>query len=253
VTYLTVANASTGLSCYNVRSFVYDWDGDGDLDILAMISRGIWLMRRSGDRDKPYAAPEALFADGKPLRGSLGSLCVADWDGDGRDDLIVGDSRACIQWYRNTAPRGEPKLAAGLTLFQSDKINSVQYSQMEPYPTPLGPSGPVRVCVADVTGDGRADLIVGDWVNATATNPAPTDAQALALKTARHRMIVARDALNELTSADPPTTAEARAQHERQLELRRAECSAIEREIQKLAPERYERHGSVWLFQRLSK
>ncbi|MEX2187262.1 MAG: VCBS repeat-containing protein [Pirellulales bacterium] len=253
VTYLTVTKSSPRLTCYNVRAFVYDWDGDGNPDVLATYigGRGIWLVRHSGDRGKnSYSAPEALEVDGDALRGGK-SICMADWDGDGRDDLIVGNDG--VQWYRNMSPRGEPKLAAGVTLIPPGKFSSVRYSQSEQYPPPQAPSGPLRVCVADVTGDGRMDLIVGDVAGATAVGPTPTKEQTLALEAAWRRMTVARDAYYKLKSADPPTTAEARVLYDGNLELRRAECSAIDREIEQLKPERYERHGSVWLFRRLAK
>jgi FG-GAP-like repeat len=254
VTYLTVAASSSGLSCYNVRAFVYDWDGDGAKDILAATSGGIWVVSRSGGRDtNQYAEPKPLSVDGKPLRASLSSLCMADWDGDGRDDMIVGASRGSVQWYRNTSPHGEPKLAAGLTLVPPGNSSSVRYSQSDPYPPPQGPSSSARVCVADVTGDGRVDLIVGDWANAVAIGPDPTPEQKLALEAAQRRMIIARDALNKLKSTDRPVAAEAGALHDSKLEARLVECRSINREIQQLLHERHERHGSVWLFQRLAK
>lgn len=240
-------------TCYNVRTLVYDWDGDGALDILASISGGVWVLRHAGNRGaNHYAAPEPVVVDGGSLRVALGSLCMADWDGDGRDDLIVGDALGGVRWYRNTARRGEPQLAGGLTLVPPGKPDALEYSQNERFSRPKEISRSARVCVADVTGDGRMDLIVGDWVNATAIGPNPTNDQARALKVAQSQLGVARAALEKLTGMSPPG-GEFRAGYDDELERRRQECRSLAHTIQQLQHHRYERHGSVWLFERLAQ
>jgi hypothetical protein len=73
-----------------------DWDGDGLLDLVFVgnvgdreaRSKGVFWMRNVGTRSKPaLAAPQLLVAD-KDHRYTLG-VCVADWNGDGRLDLIT--------------------------------------------------------------------------------------------------------------------------------------------------------------------
>ena len=73
---------------------VVDWDGDGRPDVVGgenegREGNGVYLLRRVGNaKESRVAAPVRLvFApDGATVTG----LDVADWDGDGVTDLIVG-------------------------------------------------------------------------------------------------------------------------------------------------------------------
>jgi hypothetical protein len=110
----------------------FDWDGDGDTDILCGNTAGYiaFFENLSGPRvEKPkWAAPKLLEAGGKVIRpmagynGSIQGPCeakwgyttqtVADWDGDGLPDLVVNSILGKVEWYRNTGTRKSPKLAA---------------------------------------------------------------------------------------------------------------------------------------------
>jgi hypothetical protein len=74
---------------------VADWDGDGLPDVLVGTSmegpqgKGIYVLRGVQDAEEfHFAAPELLIA--APDGASVTGLDVADWDGDGVLDLIVG-------------------------------------------------------------------------------------------------------------------------------------------------------------------
>jgi hypothetical protein len=110
----------------------FDWDGDGDIDIISGNTAGYigFIENLSGPGvEKPkWAAPKYLEADGQRIRimaGPNGSiqgpaeakwgyttLSVADWDGDGLPDLIVNSIHGKVVWYRNIGTRTAPKLAA---------------------------------------------------------------------------------------------------------------------------------------------
>ncbi len=110
----------------------FDWDGDGDTDILCGNTAGYiaFFENLSGPGvEKPkWAAPKLLAAGGQVIRlmaGANGSiqgpaeakwgyttLSVADWDGDGLPDLIVNSILGQVVWYRNIGTRKSPKLAA---------------------------------------------------------------------------------------------------------------------------------------------
>lgn len=110
----------------------FDWDGDGDIDIISGNTAGhialIENLSRAGVEKPRWAAPRLLEADGKVIRiqaglsGSIQGPCeakwgyttltVADWDSDGLPDLIANSIWGKVHWYRNIGTRTAPKLAA---------------------------------------------------------------------------------------------------------------------------------------------
>jgi len=111
--------------------FGFDWDGDGDQDLLSGNTAGYvgFFENLSGPgvaRPK-FAAPALLEVAGKPLRimaGENGSIqgpaeakwgyttfTVADWDGDGLPDLVLNSILGEVVWYRNIGTRREPQLS----------------------------------------------------------------------------------------------------------------------------------------------
>lgn len=97
-----------------------DWDGDGNPDIIAGNSAGniCFIKNITGNGDPEWAEPMLLQVDGKDIHiiaGKNGSiqgpaeekwgyttLSVADWDGDGKSDIIVNSIWGEIIWYKNT-------------------------------------------------------------------------------------------------------------------------------------------------------
>ena len=64
----------------------------------------------------PFGPPVRIEAAGKPIDTEVGHAApfVGDFDGDGVDDLLVGQFGSGILWiYRNEGTNGRPKLAAG--------------------------------------------------------------------------------------------------------------------------------------------
>ncbi len=108
----------------------FDWDGDGDEDLICGNTAGEigWIENLDGGNPPKWAAPKLLEADGEVIRimaGENGSIQgpaeakwgyttidVADWDHDGLHDIIVNSIWGKVVWYRNNGTRTEPKLAA---------------------------------------------------------------------------------------------------------------------------------------------
>ena len=69
-----------------------DWDRDGLPDLILGLRggerrRGVYWCRNVGTKREPKFGPsQLLVAD---HRGEITGLCVADWNGDGRPDLIA--------------------------------------------------------------------------------------------------------------------------------------------------------------------
>ena len=108
----------------------FDWDGDGDEDIVAGNSAGEigFLENLDGGNPPKWAAPKLLKADGKPIRIKAGpngsiqgpaerqwgytTIDVGDWDHDGLPDIMANSIWGKVVWYRNIGTRKAPKLAA---------------------------------------------------------------------------------------------------------------------------------------------
>src|SRR2546423_6493929 len=104
---------------YGASVFACDWDGDGKLDLLVGVvaadKGNVFLIRNTGTRTKyEYGAPEKLEAGGKDIVAAAGDAApvAADWDGDGKLDLVLGAGDGSVVWFRNVGTRSEPKLAA---------------------------------------------------------------------------------------------------------------------------------------------
>lgn len=114
-----------------VTPFGFDWDGDGDTDLVCGNTAGhiavIENLSGPGVEHPKFAAPKLLEIDGKAIRimaGPNGSiqgpaeakwgyttLTVADWDGDNLPDLVVNSILGRVVWYKNVGTRQAPKLA----------------------------------------------------------------------------------------------------------------------------------------------
>ncbi|MGB2820763.1 MAG: VCBS repeat-containing protein, partial [Phycisphaerae bacterium] len=97
-----------------------DYNNDGKRDLIAGDTQGnVWVFLNIGTKAEPKLAEgKKVEADGKPiargsspLAGSYSKLHMADWDGDGLMDILVGHSSTIIL-YRNTGTRSAPRFQA---------------------------------------------------------------------------------------------------------------------------------------------
>jgi hypothetical protein len=144
--------------------FAADWRGGGKLDLIVGTLDGyVYLVPNDGaDGKDVYGKPKRLEVDGKPIQVSMGRAdpVVADWDGDGKPDLIVGTGAGSVVWFQNAGTREEPKLGAAQTLVSESPLAANPNAVLKD-----GQGGlQAKVCVVDWNGDGKLDLLVGDSV-----------------------------------------------------------------------------------------
>jgi hypothetical protein len=233
---------SVGITGTASSVHAFDWNGDGLIDlIVGNIDGEVWLIPNEGTKKEPaFGKPVELQVDGKPLRveGDAGP-CVADWDGDGLPDLIVGAGDGSVTFFRNVGTRQKPVLATGEVLVPASSMDWEHLSK-EP-----GRGVRAKPCVVDWDGDGKLDLLVGDMFDQKPDLPPPTPEQV--------KLKAEYDELTRKYSELSQKRGE--AEDEATRKKMKAELDALSEKrsaIQEKLPRESETHGWVWLFRRKS-
>jgi VCBS repeat protein len=141
---------------FNIRGLrsqvaVTDWNGDGVPDLLVGGNTRVLGVAYGPLAGKKTVTVERVWPkDTELLHGMTTNLCVADWDGDGLADLIVGGyvgQERGVYWLRNVGTKKQPKLAEPKRLLSEDAWDGDRSRSI------------TGVWVADWNADGRPDLI----------------------------------------------------------------------------------------------
>ena len=233
--------------------FAFDWDGDGRLDLLVGTLAGeVVFVRNVGTAAKPvYGDPKPLSAGGKPIAVKDGDAApaVADWDGDGKPDLVVGDGGGGVVWFRNEGTATEPALAAARVLVPPSPSPWRDDKARRPHEWGVR----AKPCVFDWDGDGKLDLLLGDLCGGCERSPDRTPEEAVEAQEATDRL---PDLRKEWAAAYKAYDATGPGDDPRKVEELRARVRKLKDEIarQQDIRERYKTgymsHGYVWLFRR---
>lgn len=226
-----------------------DWDGDGDYDlIIGDISGNLYLVPNEGSATAyAFGKEQRLRAGGRTLtvQGKAGP-CAADWDGDGDLDLLVGMEDGSVVLCQNTGSAQTPKLTAPKELVAPGL--SVPYRTDPPLEVCRGKRA--KICVADWNGDGRPDLLLGDYTKQKPDLPEPTPEEEAEYARIREALKPLQDRSSELMQQ--VYGRERVTDQEKQEEIREELDRTWDRmrELRDKLPPESETHGWVWLFLR---
>lgn len=166
--------------------FGFDWEGDGDTDLLSGNTAGYieFFENLSGPRvgSPTWAAPRRLDVGGKPYRVMAGpngsvqgpaeakwgytTLTVADWDMDGLPDVLFNSIWGRVQWLKNVGTRARPELSGPHPIRvewpEGSTSPKPDWTWWTPHGKELVTQWRTTPVAYDFTGDGLPDLAVLD-------------------------------------------------------------------------------------------
>ncbi|MBN2088212.1 choice-of-anchor D domain-containing protein [candidate division KSB1 bacterium] len=153
---LQVPRDGGGTNYYSVPCVV-DWNNDGKKDLLigCFYNGSIYFYRNWGTNNAPvFTTSSKLRADGVDLSVNYGDCMgaypqVADWNDDGKKDLLVGDTDGRITYYKNTNNNVNPVLTR-VGFIKAGSFEIVVNKRATPV-------------VVDWNNDGKQDLVVGEY------------------------------------------------------------------------------------------
>ena len=253
---LKLGSASTAFAC--------DWHGRGKLDLLVGDVQGhVWLVPNEGTRTRPaYGKAAKLQAAGKDIVAPHGDShpVLADWEGTGKPGLVLGCGDGSVVWYSNAGTRAEPKLAAAQTLVAAPPQQNFNDARPSKETTR---GSRAKVWVGDWNGDGRLDLLVGDFSMTYGETPKLTEADKKLQKETQEKLEKLQAKMqpfdreySKLFQPKPGLTEADKAEREKKAAALVEKFKDVLNERSKLyqTMRKFQRpyfyHGHVWLFLR---
>jgi len=172
---------------------VYDWESDGDPDIIVGKEDGRVLLIENKGMDQEglplLAEPEYFKQKAAYVKcGALSTPCSYDWDGDGDEDIIAGNTAGFVEYIENLDGGDPPKWAAPVRLKTEGESFRIMAGEN------LSIQGPAEAkwgytvpFVADWNMDGLPDIVLNSIVGkiiylrniGTRAEPVLAEAQAV--------------------------------------------------------------------------
>lgn len=160
----------------------FDWDEDGDEDLIAGNSAGYigFIENLDGGSPPRWERPVYLKASGEVIRIQAGpngsiqgpaeakwgytTLDVADWDHDDLPDLVVNSIWGRVIWYRNRGTAGSPQLeeAKSIEVDWPGPVPKPPWNWWDPVEKELVTQWRTTPVVIDLNEDGLNDLVMLD-------------------------------------------------------------------------------------------
>jgi hypothetical protein len=194
--YLTNAGRKVAMHVQMITPTAIDWDRDGDIDLVCGDEDGrVALVENTGviKDGVPVFNQPAYFQQVADLLkfGALVTPFSVDWDADGDEDLVCGNTSGNIGFIENLDGGNPPRWANPVLLKAGGKTIHIQ----------AGPNGSIQgpceakwgytvLSVADWDHDGLLDLVVNSiwgkviWFKNTGDTSAPKLAPAQSVKVA---------------------------------------------------------------------
>lgn len=239
---------SIGITGTASAAHAADWDGDGDYDLIIGDIRGkVYLVPNEGTPESyAFGKEKQLLAGGKLINVKRGAgPFTADWDGDGDLDLLVGADDGSVSLFRNTGDATSPELASAVQLVPPGENASGRQAPKE-----VRRGTRSKICVTDWNGDGRLDLLVGDYATQKPDLPEPTPEEKAKHEQIRKELESVqkryRELIQKIHGPSRLRTKEGIEQVQKQMEQVRKRMTELRLKL----PREYESHGWVWLFLR---
>ncbi|MDI6751739.1 MAG: VCBS repeat-containing protein [bacterium] len=149
----TVVSAESALDVgSNIVPRVIDWNKDNKKDILVGDKQGyLWIYLNTGTDEQPsFSTVTKVFVGtgSTPLKVSgYSAPAFIDWNGNGKEDLIVGDNEGCLWLFLNYGI-DTPQFDYGTKI----KVNSEEVDVGEN----------ATAFVLDYNNDGKKDILIGN-------------------------------------------------------------------------------------------
>ena len=180
--YLEHAGEKISMHVQMITPTAIDWDNDGDVDLIVGDEDGrVALVENLGaEKGVPkFSKPQYFSQFARDLKfGALVTPVAVDWDSDGDEDLVCGNTSGNIAWFENMS--SEEELRAGKDpIWSAPQLIEVDG---KPFRIMAGENGSIQgpaeekwgyttLSVADWDDDGLLDIVINsiwgrvDWLH----------------------------------------------------------------------------------------